>query len=210
MHTTLKVYNICFELTLVWMPPPTDELPVFTVKTARLSRNLLSQFGKNINVKCLTKHCAMKTYGGGGRGYLYRSFLDFGTSCRWAVSFTPLPLCIREKGPGTHWMGEWMSPDPAWTTRRGRNFLPYRNSNSDRPILPTQLKSLVHRNHTSSGIEHISHPLDYKALQLQYKAIRSSSLRFELMHTRIRTSKCLHVLWWYVQTQLIITLLLAE
>jgi hypothetical protein len=32
-------------------------------------------------------------------------FLDLGTSWRWVVSFTHLPLYTRERTPGTHWIG---------------------------------------------------------------------------------------------------------
>jgi hypothetical protein len=38
-----------------------------------------------------------------------------------------------ERAPGTHWVGEesgW-APEPVWTTWRGENSCPYRDSNSD-------------------------------------------------------------------------------
>jgi hypothetical protein len=37
-------------------------------------------------------------------------FLDFGTSWRWMVSFTPLPLYPRERALGTHFIGGWVDP----------------------------------------------------------------------------------------------------
>jgi hypothetical protein len=37
-------------------------------------------------------------------------FLDLGTSWRWVVSFTPLPLYPRERAPGTHYIGGWVDP----------------------------------------------------------------------------------------------------
>jgi hypothetical protein len=46
---------------------------------------------------CLTKHYAIKTYG--GSGCIDPRFLDLGTSWRWVVSFTPLPLYPRVKSP---------------------------------------------------------------------------------------------------------------
>jgi hypothetical protein len=35
-------------------------------------------------------------------------FLDLGSSWRWVVSFTCLPLCPRGKNPGTHCLGGWL------------------------------------------------------------------------------------------------------
>jgi hypothetical protein len=57
-------------------------------------------------------------------------FLDLGTSCRWVVSFTPLPHYPRERAPGTQW-----TPEPVWTIWRSENFLPYRDSNSRPPVV---------------------------------------------------------------------------
>jgi hypothetical protein len=39
-------------------------------------------------------------------GYIDPRFLDLGTSCRWALSFTSCPLYRR----GTHWIGGWVGP----------------------------------------------------------------------------------------------------
>jgi hypothetical protein len=46
---------------------------------------------------CVTKHHAMKTYGGNG-GVAPR-ILDFGTRWRWVVSFTPRPVHLQGKSP---------------------------------------------------------------------------------------------------------------
>jgi hypothetical protein len=60
------------------------------------------QGGETINLSlCLTKHYAMKTYG--GSGYIEPRFLDLGTTSRWVVTFTPLPLYPRRKNPRYPW-----------------------------------------------------------------------------------------------------------
>jgi hypothetical protein len=45
---------------------------------------------------------------GGVDVYVDTYFLDLGTSWRWVVNFTPLPLYRRGKPPGTHWIGGWL------------------------------------------------------------------------------------------------------
>jgi hypothetical protein len=45
-----------------------------------------------------------------GSGCIDTHYLDLGTSWRSAVSFTPRPLYPREKAPGTHCIGGWVSP----------------------------------------------------------------------------------------------------
>jgi hypothetical protein len=45
-----------------------------------------------------------------GSGCIDPHFLDLGTSLRWVVSFTPLPLYPRERAPGTHFKGGWVDP----------------------------------------------------------------------------------------------------
>jgi hypothetical protein len=63
-------------------------------------------------------------------------FLDLYTSWRWVVSFTHWPLYPRGKSPrypldgGVGW-----TPEPVWTTRRRENSWPYRDSNSDPPVV---------------------------------------------------------------------------
>jgi ribosomal protein L17 len=49
-------------------------------------------------------------------------FLDLGTSWRWVVSFTPNPLHLRGKRPGTHRMGELQSR--SWRYREINIFYP--------------------------------------------------------------------------------------
>jgi hypothetical protein len=58
---------------------------------------------------CLIKYYAMKTYRG-VEVYLHvflNSALDGG---EWWVSFVPRPLYLRERAPGTHWIGGWVGP----------------------------------------------------------------------------------------------------
>jgi hypothetical protein len=43
-----------------------------------------------------------------GSGCIDPHFLDLGTSWRWVVNLTPLPLYPGERAPGTHWIGGWM------------------------------------------------------------------------------------------------------
>jgi hypothetical protein len=43
-------------------------------------------------------------------GCIDTHFLDLGTSWRFVVSFTPLPLYPGERAPGTHFIGGWVDP----------------------------------------------------------------------------------------------------
>jgi hypothetical protein len=45
-----------------------------------------------------------------GSGCRDPHFLVLGTSWRWVVSFTPLPLYPREGAPGAHFIGGWVDP----------------------------------------------------------------------------------------------------
>jgi hypothetical protein len=45
-----------------------------------------------------------------GSGFMDLRFLDFGTSLKIVVSFTPRPLYSRGKSPGTHCIGGWVGP----------------------------------------------------------------------------------------------------
>jgi hypothetical protein len=55
----------------------------------------------------LTEHRAMKVYCGSGA--LAPRIFYFVTRWRWVVSFTPRPPYPRERAPGTHWIGGWVS-----------------------------------------------------------------------------------------------------
>jgi hypothetical protein len=50
----------------------------------------------------------MKTYW--GSGCTVPRTLHLGTSWRWVVSFTPLPLYRRVRVPRYHWIGGWVGP----------------------------------------------------------------------------------------------------
>jgi hypothetical protein len=50
--------------------------------------------------------------------------LDLGTSWRWVVSFTPRPLYLRRKSPGTHWVGGWVGPGTGLDGVERRKILP--------------------------------------------------------------------------------------
>jgi hypothetical protein len=50
----------------------------------------------------------METYG--GIGCIGQRFLALGTSQRWVVNFTPLPLYPWGKNPRPHWIGGWVGP----------------------------------------------------------------------------------------------------
>jgi hypothetical protein len=43
------------------------------------------------------------------RGVSPRIF-DLGTRWRLVVSITPRPYYLRERAPGTHWIGSWVGP----------------------------------------------------------------------------------------------------
>jgi hypothetical protein len=43
-------------------------------------------------------------------GCIGTHFLDLGTSWRSVVSFTPRPLYLRRRSPGTHWIRGWVNP----------------------------------------------------------------------------------------------------
>jgi hypothetical protein len=45
-----------------------------------------------------------------GSGSIDSHFLDLGASWGWVVSFTPCLLYLRERPPGTHWLGSFMDP----------------------------------------------------------------------------------------------------
>jgi hypothetical protein len=53
----------------------------------------------------------------------------------WVVSFTPRPLYLRKRAPGTHWIGGWVSPRAGLDDVEKRNFLPHRDSNSDPSVV---------------------------------------------------------------------------
>jgi hypothetical protein len=62
-------------------------------------------------------------------------FLDLCTSWRWVVSFTPWPLYLRERAPGTHCIGGWVDPRACLDEMDKRKFLPYRDSNPDLSVV---------------------------------------------------------------------------
>jgi hypothetical protein len=45
-----------------------------------------------------------------GSGGIALCMLDLGTRWRCEVSFTPWLLYLRERAPGTHWIGGWVDP----------------------------------------------------------------------------------------------------
>jgi hypothetical protein len=55
----------------------------------------------------LIEHHAMEAYWGSGG---IAPLIDLGTGWGWVVSFTPRPLYLRERAPGTHWIGGWVGP----------------------------------------------------------------------------------------------------
>jgi hypothetical protein len=69
----------------------------------------------------LTKHYAMKTYGGNGCTGL--RFLDFGYSWKRVVSRTPWALYFWERAHGTLWIGVWVGPRTGLDDRENRNLL---------------------------------------------------------------------------------------
>jgi hypothetical protein len=70
-----------------------------------------------------------------GSGCIDPHFLDLGTSWRWVVSSTPLPLYPRERVPGTHFVGGWVDPRAGLDHMEKWKFLPHRDSYSRPPIV---------------------------------------------------------------------------
>jgi hypothetical protein len=50
-------------------------------------------------------------------------FLDLGTSWKWVVSFTPLPLYPQGRAPGIQWIGGWVDPRVGLDDVEKRKFL---------------------------------------------------------------------------------------
>jgi hypothetical protein len=86
---------------------------------------------------CLTKHYAMKKYGGVGV-YIHIFLTSALVGGEWSATrpgrFTP-----GERAPGTHWIEGWWATEPVWTTWRDEKSCPYWDSNSDplgvRPVV---------------------------------------------------------------------------
>jgi hypothetical protein len=50
-----------------------------------------------------------------GSGCIDPRFLDLGSGWKRVFSFTPRPLYLRGKGPGTHWIGDLVAAEHIWT-----------------------------------------------------------------------------------------------
>jgi hypothetical protein len=71
-----------------------------------------------------------------GSGYIEPWFLDLGTSWRrWVVSFTPRPLYLWERAPGTHWMGDWLGLRAGQEDVEKANSSPYRDCKSEPSVI---------------------------------------------------------------------------
>jgi hypothetical protein len=87
-----------------------------------------------IDLLCLTKRHAMKTYWGSGG--IAPHILDLGIRWRWVVSFTPRPLYPKERAPGAHWIGGWVGPRAVLNAVVKRKIpSPRRESNPTTPIV---------------------------------------------------------------------------
>jgi hypothetical protein len=76
--------------------------------------------------------------------WMYRStFLDLGTTWRWVVSFTSLPLYSRERAPGTHSIAGWVDP------KAGLDDM---DSNSHPPDRPARSQSLYRLSYPGSAM----------------------------------------------------------
>jgi hypothetical protein len=75
----------------------------------------------------------MKAYGGVGV-HIQIFFTSALAGGEWSTSrpgrFTP-----GERAPRTHWIGDWVDPEPVWTTWRIENSWPYRDSNSNTSVI---------------------------------------------------------------------------
>jgi hypothetical protein len=86
---------------------------------------LRSPWSKKVKLSlCLTNQ-ALRHEGVWGSGCIDPHFFDLGTSWRWVVSFTPLPLYPRGKSPppSTNWIGGWVDPRADLDDVEERKFL---------------------------------------------------------------------------------------
>jgi hypothetical protein len=51
------------------------------------------------------------------------TILDLGTIWSSVVSFTPRQLYLRERAPGTHWIGGWVGPTARLDVMEKRKYL---------------------------------------------------------------------------------------
>jgi hypothetical protein len=105
-------YNCKFTISCLWNytsqllgQPVTHSAPTFTsyllVAVWMIIFWSMKKEGKKVKVKlslCLTTY-ALRHEGVCGSGCIDPNCLDLGTSWRWVVSFTPLPLYLRWKSP---------------------------------------------------------------------------------------------------------------
>jgi hypothetical protein len=100
---------------------------VYQVKKVRLSL-------------CLTNY-ALRHEDVWGSGCINPHFLGLGTSWRWVVSFTPLPLYPLERAPVPSLQDIGWTPEPVWTIWRSENFLTTSGLKTPSPLLVQSVAS---------------------------------------------------------------------
>jgi hypothetical protein len=80
-------------------------------------------------------------------------FLDLGTSWRWVVSFTSLPLYPRERAPGIHFIRGWVNPRSGLDHMEKWKFLTLPEIELPPPGRPARSQSLSVKKmeHTARG-----------------------------------------------------------
>jgi hypothetical protein len=101
-----------FHCAFTLQPSPVKMQRFQTIYISLLLCNHRNPFKKCKKVKlspCLT-NWALLHEGVWESGCIDPHFLELDTSWRWVVSFTPLPLYLQERAPGTHCIGGWVDP----------------------------------------------------------------------------------------------------
>jgi hypothetical protein len=101
------------------------------------------------------------------------NILGLGTWWRWVVSFMPCRFKPGESGPGTHWIGGWVSPTAGLHGVEKRQILHCQESKPDRPARNPSLYRLSY--HKMFLMTDISKPLQKKTYTVSAKIFKTES-----------------------------------
>jgi hypothetical protein len=119
----------------------------------------------------------MKAY---GNGCIDPHLLDLGTSWRWVVSFTPLPL-YPGVPPGTHLIGGWVDPRASLDNVKKRKFLTLLGLELRSLDCPAHSQSLYRLHYPSSHDQRVGN----NKWLYNYTQHSSSELKHHFMKTII-------------------------